>query len=70
MTHITLIADGMSCGHCKAAIEKAAGGVAGVAKVLADPATKKVTLDFDENKTGLARIREAIEEAGYETRES
>jgi copper chaperone CopZ len=62
---ITYVVAGMSCAHCKAAIETEVTGVAGVDSVVADPATKLVVV----RGAGLddAAIRAAIDEAGYET---
>ena len=34
----------MSCGHCKAAIEKEVGKIEGVKSVLAEPTTKEVVV--------------------------
>ena len=60
--------EGMACGHCKAAVEKALGALDGVAKVEVslDEKLAKVTLDKDLN-TGL--LKAAVEEAGYEVKE-
>jgi len=54
---------GISCDHCKAAIEAEVGAVAGVATVEVDVDTKTVQVD------GLAAeeaVAAAIDEAGYE----
>jgi copper chaperone len=54
---------GMSCAHCKAAIEEEVGQVAGVASVEADVESKLVRVvgAFDDSE-----VRAAIDEAGYE----
>lgn len=64
-----LLAPGMSCGHCKAAIEKAVKGLGSIEKVNADPETKKVVVDFDDSQITVEDIRHAIEEAGYSSEE-
>ena len=54
---------GMSCGHCKSAIEQEVHGVSGVERVSVDLEAKLVTIegrDLDEE-----RLRAAIDEAGY-----
>lgn len=55
----------MSCGHCKMAVEKAAGELDGVEAVTADPDTKKIELTYDEDRVSLEEISKAIEAAGY-----
>ena len=61
---VTYTVPGMSCGHCKAAVTEEVSAVAGVDAVDVDLETKLVTI----SGTGLddARLRAAIEEAGYE----
>jgi copper chaperone len=61
---ITYTVAGMSCGHCKAAVEAEVGRVAGVEFVAADPDSKLVVVRGD----GLddSALRAAIDEAGYE----
>jgi copper chaperone len=54
---------GISCDHCKAAIEGEVGKVAGVAQVVVDVPGRSVEV------TGTASeeaIRAAVDEAGYE----
>lgn len=55
----------MSCGHCKAAIEGSLGKLGGVKHSDANPDTKLVDVDYDENKVSVAQLTEAIEDAGY-----
>ena len=59
------LAAGMSCNHCKAAIEASVRDLGGIASVNADPVTKKVVVKFDESTTSIDDIRHKIEEAGY-----
>ncbi len=64
MEEITYTVSGMSCGHCKAAVEDEVANVAGVDSVVADLETKLVVV----RGAGLddSAIRAAIDEAGYE----
>ena len=62
MTTQTYTVAGMSCEHCKAAIEEEVSAVPGVVAVEADPATKLVVVQGDADD---ATIRAAIDEAGY-----
>ena len=61
---MTYTVAGMTCDHCKHAVSREIGSVAGVASVEVDLATKLVTVTGE----GLddQRLRAAIEEAGYE----
>lgn len=65
MRQVILTAPKMSCGHCKMAVETAVGGLAGVATVTADPATKKIEVSFDESAVSVEEIKRAAAEAGY-----
>ncbi len=65
MQKAVLTAPKMSCGHCKAAVESAAGGLAGVGEVSADPESKKIEITYDDSVVSLEEIREAIATAGY-----
>ncbi|MDI6709357.1 MAG: cation transporter [Bacillota bacterium] len=56
---------GMSCRHCKAAVEKAVGAVPGVREVRVDLPSGEVRVTVAD--AGLAaRVAEAIGGAGYE----
>ena len=60
----TLLVEGMSCAHCEKAVRNALGELPEVKNVEVDLATKKVVVEGE----GLVddRLREAIDEAGYE----
>ncbi|HUQ22936.1 MAG TPA: heavy-metal-associated domain-containing protein [Gaiellaceae bacterium] len=61
---LTYTVSGMTCGHCKSAVEEEIARVPGVEFVDADLDTKLVVVRGD----GLAddALRAAIDEAGYE----
>lgn len=65
MQTIELTANKVSCGHCKMAVESAAGELDGVESVTADPDTKKIELTYDEKRVSVEDISKAIEAAGY-----
>ena len=65
MTDKTLNVEGMSCGHCKAAVEGELKALPGIEKADADVATGKVEVRYDESKVGTEDLKSAIEEAGY-----
>lgn len=55
--------NGMSCGHCKAAVEKALRGVAGVITAEVDLEKKQAVVTGGAE---LSKLREAVEDAGYD----
>ena len=54
---------GISCGHCKAAIEGEVGKLAGVDTVEVDVEAKTVRVD---GRVTEDEVRGAVDEAGYE----
>lgn len=62
----TLDVQGMSCGHCKSAVEGALKKLDGVSEAEANVDSGKVNISFDEAKVTLASIKEAIEDQGYD----
>lgn len=61
---ITYAVSGMSCDHCKAAVEHEVGRVAGVVSVTADVASGRVVVRGERLEDGA--LRAAIDEAGYQ----
>lgn len=68
MTEKTFNVEGMSCGHCKAAVEGELGKLPGVERSNADFETGIVEVSYDEGKVGADELKGAIEEAGYTLR--
>lgn len=66
MKDITLKVQGMSCGHCVNAIEGSVGPLAGVEQVKVNLADAQVDVAFDEAQVSLDKIKETIEDQGYE----
>lgn len=64
MTTVTLQVKGMSCNHCVNSIETAVREAGAVGK--ADLGAGTVTIQYDEGKTSVAALKEAIEEQGYD----
>ena len=65
MTEKTLNVEGMSCGHCKAAVEGELNKLSGVTKANADIETGTVEVSYDEATVSTGDLEGAIEEAGY-----
>jgi Cu+-exporting ATPase len=67
---VTLPVRGMHCAACVGKVERALGGVAGVAEARVNLATEQATIAFDPAQTDLARLRAAVEAAGYDLAEA
>lgn len=65
MTNVQFDVLGMSCAHCKAAVEGELNRLPGVVYSVAVPETGVVEVDYDEGRVGPQQLKEAIEEAGY-----
>ncbi|GIH66575.1 MULTISPECIES: heavy-metal-associated domain-containing protein [Microbispora] len=65
MTTATYTVTGMTCGHCVSSVKEEVGEVPGVTGVEVDLATGLMTVESD-SPLDTARIRAAVEEAGYE----
>ena len=66
MIETTLNVEGMSCTHCKAAVEEELSRLEGVERSNADFETGIVEVRYDEDKVTTDDLRSAVEEAGYE----
>jgi copper chaperone len=62
---VILNVPGISCNHCRTAIEGAVRGLAGIGSVEVTIAEKTVTVRFDEEAVTVAAIRRAVEDEGY-----
>ena len=65
MTEKTLNVEGMSCGHCKAAVEGELNKLSGVQRANADVEKGTVEVAYDEGTVTTEDLKGAIEEAGY-----
>lgn len=66
MQNITLNVQGMSCGHCVKAIEGSVGELEGVNQVSVKLDEALVEVSFNESEVSLEKIKETIEEQGYD----
>jgi copper chaperone len=64
MQQATLQVNGMSCQHCVNSVEKALKQIGAVGQV--DLKANSVAVEFDESKLSLEKVKEAIEEQGYD----
>jgi copper chaperone len=66
MENVTLNVSGMSCGHCVNAVEGNVGKLDGVTNVKVDLEAGKVDVAFDREKVSLEKIKETIDDQGYD----
>lgn len=64
MEHIKLKVEGMSCNHCKTAIEHALKELGAKGEVDLD--NKSVSVNYDQEKANVSLIKKQIEELGYD----
>ena len=65
MTKETVIVGGMSCEHCKKAVENAVQALRGVMKAQVDLGAGELTVEYDETKTSRLDIEETVVEEGF-----
>jgi copper chaperone len=63
MRSLTLHIDGMSCGHCLNAVNRALAELPGVK--VESVRMGRAELQYDERQLDLARIEAAVTDAGY-----
>lgn len=64
---VSIKVEGMSCNHCKMAVEKAAGAVEAVTGAVVNLDAKEVVVSFDgEEASVVEAVKSAVKEAGYE----
>lgn len=66
MNQVTLQVQGMSCGHCVNAVESNVGKLDGVEQVKVNLETGKVDVSYDEGKVTVEKIKETIDDQGYD----
>jgi len=65
MEDTTFNVPGMSCGHCKAAVEGELNRLPGVERSDANLDNGTVEVAYDEGRVGAEQLKKAIEDAGY-----
>ncbi len=56
---------GMTCAACSAFVQKTVSKLPGVESAEVNLATEKLTVRFDESRTGFETIKKAVEDGGY-----
>ena len=65
---VTLQVQGMTCGHCKAAVTNALQALDGVSRVEVHLQEGTVDVEYDETKVSVEKLKEVIEEQGYDVK--
>ncbi len=65
-TVLALRPGGISCASCISAIETTLLELPGVDRAAVNMGTERVTVDYDPKQVGVARLRQAVADAGYE----
>ena len=68
MEKANICVEGMSCGHCEAAVADAVRKLPGVEKAKANRKKNDVEVQFDSAQVSLEQIKAAIEETGYDVK--
>lgn len=66
--HLALVVDGMSCGHCKARVEKTLGALTGVQAFAVDLASGAAEVRYRPSEVLATDIVAAVSDAGYPAR--
>lgn len=66
MEKVVFKVEGMSCSHCENAIKKSVGALDGVIGVTVDLKGKTVAVEYDGSKVSPDRIKNEIEDQGYD----
>lgn len=66
MENVTLNVKGMSCGHCVKAVEGSVGALEGVNEVRVNLEAGQVDVSFNEQQVTVDKIKEAIDDQGYD----
>ncbi|MBO1220946.1 copper chaperone CopZ [Staphylococcus nepalensis] len=68
MTTETIKVEGMSCDHCKHAVESALTNLDGVSTADVNLDAGNVKVDYDDNKVSMTNMKETIEDQGYDAK--
>ena len=66
----TLSITGMTCASCAKAVERSVRKVDGISDANVNIATEKLTVEFDDTKTDIEKIKESVVKAGYGIQEA
>ncbi len=58
--------EGMSCMHCSGRVTKALEELDGVTKAVVSLDEKSATVEYDDSKVDVSKLKAAVEDAGYD----
>ena len=64
MSQEILNVEGMSCGHCKSAVESALNNIDGVTSADVNLENGQVSVQYDDSKVAVSQMKDAIEDQG------
>ncbi len=70
MKTVQLVADDISCNHCKMTIENGLSGAEGITEVAVDVETKTVNVTFEEPLVGVDALLSKLDDLGYPARQA
>lgn len=62
MSQEILNVEGMSCGHCKSAVESALNNIDGVTSADVNLENGQVSVQYDDSKVAVSQMKDAIED--------
>lgn len=68
MTQETIQVEGMSCQHCKDAVESALANLNGVQSAEVNLNESNVRVKYDDSKVNINQMKDAIEDQGYDAK--
>lgn len=68
MTRKTIQVEGMSCQHCKNAVESALANLNGVQAAEVNLDENNVRVEYDDSKVNINQMKDAIEDQGYDAK--
>jgi copper chaperone len=66
---LAVVVSGMTCNHCKKAVEDAVSGVDGISRASVDLDKGLLTVTYDPGRADFTKVQDAVVKAGYEARE-
>ena len=70
MTTVKLIAEDISCNHCKMTIENSLAGAEGISEVAVDVDSKTVSVTYEEPPFNVDSLLQALDDLGYPAHQS